>query len=62
MSTSDKHCRRYVDRQLSPAVEANRLRKDIQNVEATLQLAERHAARIRGILDGLLAELVTFDD
>ncbi len=60
--SDDKHCRRYVDRQLAPAIEANRLRKDIQNVEATLELAERHAARIRGILDGLLAELVALDD
>lgn len=62
MSTSEEPCRRYVARQLSPAVEARRLRRDIQNVEATLELAERHAARIRGILDGLLAELTAIDD
>ncbi len=55
-------CRRYVARQVSPAVEAGRLRQDLLNVEAALEQAERHARSIRDTRDTLLAQLVNLDD
>ena len=55
-------CEKYVARRLSAAVEANRIRQDILQLESFLERAEAHARRIRNTRDGLVAQLLNLSD
>ena len=62
MNTNEAPCRTFAERQVSPAVEAYKIRQDIVKGENYMSKAESHARQIRDLRHALLAELVAFDE